>query len=41
MEDIIYILKKQNVEGKELIEKLSSFVSNEMVDICSEESLEQ
>ncbi|KAK8826380.1 hypothetical protein WA538_001518 [Blastocystis sp. DL] len=41
LEDIIYILKKQNVEGKEMIEKLSSLVSNEMVDICSEESLEQ
>lgn len=35
------MLKKRKMEGKEFISVLTSYVSNEMVDICSEESLHQ
>lgn len=41
MDDLIRILKKQNVAGKELIKKLRVYVSNELVDVCSDESLKQ
>lgn len=29
------------MEGKEFIEKLTTYVSNELVDVCSDESLKQ
>ncbi|OAO13535.1 hypothetical protein AV274_4802 [Blastocystis sp. ATCC 50177/Nand II] len=41
LDDLIRILKKQNVAGKELIKKLRVYVSNELVDVCSDESLKQ
>ena len=41
LEDIIRILKKQNLRGKELTSKLTKYISDELVDVCSEESLRQ
>ena len=37
-EDMLWLLKKQGYKGKSMIQRLKAYVSNELIDVCSEES---
>ena len=34
----MWLLKKQGYQGKSMINRLKAYVSNELIDVCSEES---
>ena len=37
----MWLLKKQGYHGKAMTEKLKTFISNELIGVCSEESKKQ
>ena len=37
----MWLLKKQGYHGKAMTERLKTFISNELIDVCSEESKKQ